>query len=286
MPDAERRTRENRRRAESFGAVADTYDRARPSYPPALIDELIGGPAASLSVLDVGCGTGIAARALRERGCAVLGVEADERMADIARAKGLEVEVSRFEEWSPLGRSFDLVISAQAWHWIDPVRGARRAAEALRAEGRLGLFWSFGEEPAHIHDLTAPIYARLAPGLRRHSHALPAEQRQQERLRTAWAGISESRAFERPQSTSFWWTARYRGGTWLERLSTLSDHQMLPPAQRERLLAALTDALGPAGDFEVKYRTLLISSRRVRGLAPAAAAAMATAVADRPVPLP
>ena len=70
---------EERHRAESFGGVAELYDRARPSYPPALIEELLSdGPR---QVLDVGCGTGIAGALLAMRGCEVLGVEVDERMA-------------------------------------------------------------------------------------------------------------------------------------------------------------------------------------------------------------
>ena len=44
--------------AESFGADAERYDRARPAYPDALVARIVAsmpGP----EVLDVGCGTGI-----------------------------------------------------------------------------------------------------------------------------------------------------------------------------------------------------------------------------------
>ena len=75
------RLHQDRSRAESFGSVAVLYDRARPSYPPALIDALTAGGAPT--VLDVGCGTGIAAALLVARGCEVTGVEVDPRMAEI-----------------------------------------------------------------------------------------------------------------------------------------------------------------------------------------------------------
>jgi len=53
-----------RRRAVMFGAEAERYDRARPSYPTALIDDLdSSGPE---RVLDVGCGTGKAGRLLAD----------------------------------------------------------------------------------------------------------------------------------------------------------------------------------------------------------------------------
>src|SRR5579859_7520187 len=122
-------THDDRARAESYGSVAELYDRARPSYPDALLDALVAGGAAR--VLDVGCGTGIAAALLAARGCAVLGVEPDARMAAVARAKGLDVEVGRFECWDARGRSFDLVTAAQSWHWIEPAGGVAKAASVL-----------------------------------------------------------------------------------------------------------------------------------------------------------
>ena len=118
--------------AESFGTDAERYDRTRPRYPDALVERVVAaspGP----SVLDVGCGTGIAARQFQAAGCQVLGVEPDARMADFARRTGVEVEVARFEAWESAGRAFDAVIAGQAWHWVDPVAGAAKAAQSAAA---------------------------------------------------------------------------------------------------------------------------------------------------------
>src|ERR1700761_5311002 len=86
--------------AESFGTDPERYHRTRPRYPQPLIDQIISGvhgPAA----LDVGIGTGISARPLRDAGFDVLGVEVDARMAAFARSEGFEVELARFEDWDP-----------------------------------------------------------------------------------------------------------------------------------------------------------------------------------------
>src|SRR3989442_9343753 len=131
---------EEPRRAQSFGQDAQRYERARPSYPAALIDDLVTNLCGR--VLDVGCGTGKAARLLAARGCQVLGVEPDARMAAVARAYGIPVEVATFEAWDPVGRTFDLLVSGQAWHWVDPAVGPAKAAALLPGGGRLAGVWN------------------------------------------------------------------------------------------------------------------------------------------------
>lgn len=126
----------HRQTAESFGVDAERYDRARPPYPQALVDRIVAA-SPGRHVLDVGAGTGIEARQFRAAGCTVLGVEPDERMAAFARRGRIEVEVARFEDWQPAGRQFDAVIAGTAWHWVDPVAGAAKAAQVLRPGGRL-----------------------------------------------------------------------------------------------------------------------------------------------------
>src|ERR1700691_3837027 len=117
----------HRQVAESFGTDPERYDRTRPRYPGALVDRIVA-TSPGRRVLDVGCGTGIEARQFQAAGCTVLGVEPDPRMADFARRTGVEVEVATFETWDAAGREFDAVVAGTAWHWVDPVAGAAKAA--------------------------------------------------------------------------------------------------------------------------------------------------------------
>jgi SAM-dependent methyltransferase len=119
----------HRQVAEGFGVDAERYDRALPGYPAVLVEQIVAASPGS-GVLDVGCGTGIAARQFQAAGCRVLGVDPDARMADLARQSGVEVEVAAFEIWDPAGRAFDAVVAGQAWHWVDPA-----AEAALRESG-------------------------------------------------------------------------------------------------------------------------------------------------------
>jgi SAM-dependent methyltransferase len=107
----------DRCRAGAFGSAAEEYDRHRPRYPAALIAGLVADDA---RVLDVGAGTGIASAQLVGAGAEVLAVEPDSRMARVAAGKGIHVEQATFEDWQPAGRSFDLVVFAQSFHWVQP----------------------------------------------------------------------------------------------------------------------------------------------------------------------
>ncbi len=151
----------DRERAESFGSIAEQYDRYRPAAPAALLDEF-AAPAPS-RVLDVGCGTGKLARGLVERGLTVLGIEVDERMAAIARGHGVEVEVAAFEDWDDGGRTFDLITCGDAWHWIDPARGWRKIGVVLRPGGTVARCWSDYRVDGPLRSALEAVYARVLP---------------------------------------------------------------------------------------------------------------------------
>src|ERR1700761_4844946 len=74
----------HRQVAEGFGADADRYDRARPTYPADLIDRIVAA-SPGRDFLDAGCGTGISSRLFQAAGCRVLGLDPDPRMAEQAR---------------------------------------------------------------------------------------------------------------------------------------------------------------------------------------------------------
>jgi SAM-dependent methyltransferase len=236
--------------AESFGARAERYDRARPRYPDALIERM-----AATEVLDVGCGTGIAARQLQAAGARVLGVDVDPRMAEFARARGLEVEVARFEDWDPAGRAFDAVVAGQTWHWIDPVAGAAKAATVLRPGGRLTAFWNVMTPPPELAAAFSAAYRRALPDwdpwARGPLDAYTAI------LDRAAEGM-EAAGFDDPERWRYDWARTYARAEWLEAVSTGGDTARMTPAQLEALLAALAESVDAR--FTMPYAAVAISA--------------------------
>jgi SAM-dependent methyltransferase len=244
-------------RAGSFGIDAEAYDRHRPSYPAVVVDVLLAGD--TRDVVDVGCGTGKLSRLLAERGAAVLGVEPDARMAEVARRHGIAVEVSPFESWDVTGRRFDLVTSAQAWHWVDQAAGAAKAAEALVPGGRLAVVWNIGRHDDHAQVALDRVYGEHMPqNVSTGSLGRVGDEK--------WhlAGVDETAAFGEQQVWSTQWQQDHSAAEWLDHLGTMSDHRLLPDAQRAALFAGVAAVIEGelGGTITLHYDTRVISAVR------------------------
>ena len=250
--------------AEGFGANAERYDRARPSYPRAMVDQILAA-SPGRRVLDVGCGTGIAARLFQAAGAEVLGIDPDERMAAQARQRGLEVEVARIEDWDPAGREFDAVVAGQAWHWVDPVAGARRAAQALRPGGRLAVFWNAFRPPPGLGEAMAAVMARVAPDAP--MQGLPGPDGYARLGDRAASGIRETGAFiKNIEQWRFDWERPYNRDEWLAQVPTFGGNNRLPADTLGEILAGIgvvVDAAG--GQFTMGYTTVVTTALRADG---------------------
>jgi SAM-dependent methyltransferase len=232
-----------------------------------VIDALLGPAPSRLEVLDVGCGTGIAARPIAERGAKVLGVELAPRMAEIARHHGIDVEIGAFEEWDPAGRRFDRVASAQAWHWLDMPAATAKAASLLRPDGVMGLIWSGGSHPDELADALEEVYSTVVPpGTHRLFRGYAANRSTD--VRSGLTGVTDaiSAAPEFATATERWfpWTQRYQRDEWLELLCTYSEYAALEPNLRHRLLEAVGATIDKyGGSFVMTFETVLIAATRL-----------------------
>jgi SAM-dependent methyltransferase len=261
---SERESHQAREVAESFGADAERYDRARPSYPSALVERIIA-TSPGTDVLDVGCGTGIAARLFQAAGCRVLGVDVDERMAGLARRRGLDVEVAKFEDWDPAGRTFDAVVAGQAWHWVDPVAGAALAARVLRPGGRLAVFWNSFQPPAPLAEAFTAVYRRVlaeAPLFKMPSPGADAYGALSEK---AADGMRRAVALGKVEQWRFEWDRFYPRDEFLDQLPTSGFVNQLPPATLQELVTGIGAAIDAAGGgFTMGYTTVVVTAVKIR----------------------
>lgn len=130
----------------SFGAAADLYDAARPTYPPQAATWMLGG--APRQVADLGAGTGIFTRVLVALGHDVIAVEPDEGMRRKlgARTPGVEVLAGSAEAIPLPSESVDAVTAAQADHWFDSAAAHAEIARVLRPGGVFAPVWNLRDE--------------------------------------------------------------------------------------------------------------------------------------------
>ncbi|MGH1488995.1 MAG: class I SAM-dependent methyltransferase [Acidimicrobiales bacterium] len=160
----------------SFGPTAEIYDQIRPTYPPALYDDLFDEPALKSGsepplVIEVGPGTGKATRDLLGRGARVHGIEISPAMAAKLRtglqSEDLTITVGDFEAMPVDTASADVVFSATAYHWVSPKAQANRPAELLRPGGLIAIVDLIQVDSDDDHGFftaAQPIYERYGQG--------------------------------------------------------------------------------------------------------------------------
>jgi SAM-dependent methyltransferase len=238
----------DRARAESFGSAADAYERHRPEFPAALIDEL---PRLGRDALDLASGTGKVAHALSRRGVRVLGVEIDAEMARVARARGLAIEVAKFETWDPAGRTFDLVTCGDAWHWLEPEAATAQVARVLRPGGALVRFFN-------LQVLDDAVLAALAPVYREHAPEVYVYGQQPDLDGVDVLPLTGP--FTPHEMRMYRWERHVTPDEWAAFTGTISDHRRLPAAQLAALQAAIRDTL--RGAIDVRGTTYASFARR------------------------
>jgi len=162
---AQRKRREERRRL--FDSVAELYDTTRRGYPAEIVDAVFAnagiGPGAA--VLEIGCGTGQLTGQLAGRGFNLTAIDIGAAMVEAAKCNMADPTVRfqtvPFEEFADDG-PFDLIISATAFHWVDPDVGLAKAAQLLRPGGWLALLSTGERYPEPLHSELRALWMRYS----------------------------------------------------------------------------------------------------------------------------
>jgi SAM-dependent methyltransferase len=232
-----------------FGHDPTNYDAIRPPYPDQVYDVLqtTGALRRTVATLELGAGNGLATRRLLELGAQPLtALEPDDRFAPFLRslsaahAGQIEVLHTSFEAADLAARSYDLVVAATSFHWIDPAVRVVKAADVLKPGGFLAIWWNVFGDPERedpYHEATKQVLDAVARSPSDPRDSLPFALDTAARRRE----ISDTGAFDAPDYVAYrwvlWLNAREVGALY----ATFSGISRLPSDQRRALLDQLME---------------------------------------------
>lgn len=224
----------------TFDEAAELYDRARPRYPPDLFDDLadLAGLRPRSRVLEIGSGTGKATLPLAERNYQVTAIELGPNLASVARRKlarfrNVAVIVAAFEDWPLPPEPFDAVVSATAFHWLDPSVRVIKAADALRPGGILATIATH-----HIHGGDVQFFIDVQECYR--GEGIPRRLPTAADIAPDSGELEHSGRFEPAIFRRYEWEQPYSAQEYIDLLSTYSDHRALQETARRHLLDCIS----------------------------------------------
>ncbi len=260
------RHRDRERLRTTFGSVAEQYDRARPSYPAEIFDDLadLAGLEPGARVVEVGPGTGKATVELVRRGYDVTCVELSPDLAEVARrnAPGAEIVVTEFENWEPATAGFDAIVATAAYHWIAPEQRYAKPVALLEPGGALAVVHGRHVLPADGDSLWAEVqedYDAVVP------HPDNGPPPPPEEIPDEWGDeFRASGVFEQVEERRHLQALVYTADEYVDVLGTFSDNLALPPEQREELFRRIHARIaGRPGGTVTKHYLLTLTVGRV-----------------------
>lgn len=252
----------------TFDQAAKDYDEARPGYPDELIKDVIsiskipsGG-----KILEIGCGTGQATIPFAQRGYLMLCLEIGKELAALAAKKcrqfpKVQIKNISFEDWKPTPNSFDLVISATAFHWIPPEIGYPKAARVLKGSGYIAIFDNIHPTPfSDYWQKVQRVYREVFPGEKDRSK----EPSTEEKIRKKEDLINGTGLFEKVVVKQYHWSKEYNKERYIKLLNTYSSHRTLPEERRSRLFRGISTLIDEelGGKIKRPYISVLYIAKK------------------------
>ncbi len=242
-----------------FDQNALAYDKYRPRYPKVLIDALLELSNVQLNekALEIGCGTGQLTTDLLQKGLDIVAIEAGASLAKIADYnikdfnKGKIIN-AKFEDWNT-ALKFKLIVSAQAFHWIDREVGFKKILDMLQNDGALALIWNIDQsQQSHFWKQSTPIYNKYFPKNTK-------KDEQSDISLSYQSYLSELNKFTRINYLEYPWQKTYAKEEYIGLLSTFSDHMILEPKVRTQFFKEMEDLIEANGNqVEKFYKTVLL----------------------------
>ncbi len=248
---------------EVFDKNALAYDKYRPKYPDQLIEKLIAlsGSSPNNQVLEIGCGTGQITSPLLKKGFKITAIEKGKSLADLGRSNIINypngnIIHADFETWKT-AEQFDLVLSAQAFHWIEMESGINKVSDLLRVNGSFVIVWytdvsqetPFWKASTHVYDKYFPANKKY--------HPVP------QHIIEYGNYLKHHKHFRDFTHREYLWSKTYDKESYLGLLSTFSDHMTLETKKRKRFFEEIETLIDEFGGLITKhYKAYILCAKK------------------------
>ena len=250
-------------RRATFDRAAELYERARPTYPDELIDDVVAlaGLGPGSRIVEIGCGTGKATLPLAGRGLRITCVELGASLAAIAQRKlalfpGVQIVNADFETWRPERGDYDAVVAFTAFHWIPRELRYPSVAAVLREGGALAVAMVHHVVTEDSDPFFFEVQADYEAVGRGGDPPGPPEE-----VEDFGAEIEATGLFRVVSERRYEWEMEYTADAYVDVLGTYSDHLMQEKKARERLFDLIRARIG---DRTLRYTYLATLDVAVR----------------------
>ncbi|WP_449076725.1 class I SAM-dependent methyltransferase [Ruminococcus sp.] len=243
----------------TFNTDEYNYDKSRPAYPKDLFEDIFDyvNLSENSNVLEIGIGTGQATLTFLNNGCNVTAVELGDKLASYCAQKfshfdNFNIINTDFIEADLPEKSFDLIYSATAFHWIPKDSGYAKIKSLLKSDGVVALFWNHpfvSNETDKTNLASMAVYKKY-----RSNDKTPVEfdsikcQEQINELKQYGFTNIKSKVYKRIR--------RLTSEEYISLIKTYSDHNALPKEVRKAFEKDMKKAIDDVGGVINIYDTI------------------------------
>jgi SAM-dependent methyltransferase len=244
-----------------YSPVVEAYDRARPRYPQQLIQRSmeVANLTPNSRILEVGCGSGTATVDFAQLGYAIDAVEPNVEFCRLAERNcaafpQVKIYPQSFEEWQVRPKEYQIVLAANAWHWISTDIKYVKASQTLKDGGFLVLLWNMSLEPSYeVYQVLDEVYQAHVPTI---APKYEGRETQTEILEGLGKLVGDSGLFEYPITATMPCERTYQVDRYLDLLSSYSQYITLDLQVREALFSALRTTIKQQLNGEIQLFNL------------------------------
>ena len=258
----------------TFNTNPKNYDELRPTYVSKMFDDIIEYSSLDkeMVALEIGIGTGQASLPFLKRGCHLTAVELGTDLAEFSRKKfkmyeNINIINDDFEHIDLTEKSYDLIYSATAFHWIPIKLGVPKVKRLLKSGGVFAWLSNHpcpSKEHLEIHNALQRVYHKYGEYFGNNAlHDIKSIEDINEVKLIDRKNIFDTYDFENIVYQSYQSTRTFNADEYCKLLCTYSGHINLPEEIKSSFLKDIRDAIFSLGDELIINDTILLVMGRI-----------------------